>query len=203
MSLTGASRACAADAARLLAGAEAAEAAALPQSAAPQGMVRLAAPMSFGLAHAAPVLPELLLAHPGLRIDLHLSDEVVDLIGDGFDLALHIAALADSSLKARRLCHVRRLLVGAPAYFARHGRPGRPGDLATHARLGYAYLPDPDHWRFVHTPGEQAVMPDWSLPPVALHVVTPPGGPRPARVAATVDLLVRRLPRALGDRGWG
>ncbi len=241
VSLTEAGRACAADAARLLADAEAAEAAALSQSATPQGLVRLAAPMSFGLAHVAPVLPELLLAHPGLRIDLHLSDEVVDLVGGGFDLALRIAALADSSLKARRLCQIRRLLVGAPSYFARHGRPGHPGDLAGHDCLGYAYLPDPDRWRFVHASGEQvviapagrlrannadalgpallaglgvavqpefavwqdiaagrleAVMRDWSLPPVALHVVTPPGGPRPARVAATVDLLVRRLAHA-------
>jgi DNA-binding transcriptional LysR family regulator len=238
VSLTEAGRACAAGAARLLAEAEAAEAAALSQSATPRGLVRLAAPMSFGLAHVAPVLPELLLAHPGLRIDLHLSDELVDLVGDGFDLALRIAALADSSLKARRLCRVRRLLVGAPAYFARHGRPGHPGELAGHACLGYAYLPDPDRWRFVHVSGEeavvapagrlrannadalgpallaglgvavqpefavwedmaagrlQAVMPDWSLPPIALHVVTPPGGPRPARVAATIGFLVDRL----------
>ncbi len=238
VSLTEAGRASAAGAARLLAEAEAAEAAVLSQSATPQGLVRLAAPMSFGLAHVAPVLPELLLAHPGLRIDLHLSDEVVDLIGGGFDLALRIAALADSSLRARRLCRVRRLLVGAPAYFARHGRPGHPGDLAGHACLGYAYLPDPGRWRFVHASGEQAVvapagrlrannadalgpallaglgvavqpefavwrdiaagrleaaMPDWSLPPIALHIVTPPGGPRPARVAATISFLADRL----------
>lgn len=238
VSLTEAGRACAEAAARVLAEAEAAEAAALSQSAAPRGLVRLAAPMSFGLVHVAPVLPELLLAHPELRIDLHLSDEVVDVVGGGFDLALRIAALADSSLKARRVCRVRRLLVGAPAYFARHGRPGHPRDLAGHACLGYAHLPDPDRWRFVHASGEEAVvapagrlrannadalgpallaglgvavqpeftvwqdiavgrleavMPDWSLPPVALHVVTPPGGPRPARVAATIGFLVDRL----------
>jgi DNA-binding transcriptional LysR family regulator len=238
VSLTEAGRACAESAARLLAEAEAAEAAALSQSATPRGLVRLAAPMSFGLVHVAPLLPELLLAHPGLRIDLHLSDELVDLVGDGFDLALRIAALADSSLKARRLCHIRRLLVGAPAYFARHGRPGHPADLTGHACLGYAYLPDPDRWRFVHASGEEAMvspagqlrannadalgpalraglgvavqpefavwediaagrleaaMPGWSLPPIALHVVTPPGGPRPARVAATIGFLVDRL----------
>lgn len=238
VSPTEAGRAGAAVAARLLAEAEAAEAAALSQSAAPRGLVRLAAPMSFGLAHVAPVLPELLVAHPGLRIDLHLSDAVVDLVGGGFDLALRIAALADSSLKARRLCQVRRLLVGAPAYFERHGRPAHPRDLAGHACLGYALLPDPNRWRFVHASGEEAVvapagplrannadalgpallaglgvavqpefavwqdvaagrleaaMPDWSLSPVALHVVTPPGGPRPARVAATVGFLVDRL----------
>lgn len=238
VSPTEAGRACAADAARLLADAEAAEAAALSQSATPRGLVRLAAPMSFGLAHVAPVLPELLQAHPGLRLDLHLSDALVDLVGGGFDIALRIAALAASSLKARRLCRIRRLLVGAPAYFARRGRPEHPRDLAGHACLGYAYLPDPDRWRFVHASGQEAavspacrlrannadalgpallaglgvavqpefavwedmaagrleaVMPDWSLPPIALHVVTPPGGPRPARVTATIGFLVDRL----------
>lgn len=248
VSLTEAGRASAESAARLLAEAEAAEAAALSQSATPQGLVRLAAPMSFGIAHVAPVLPDLLLAHPGLRIDLHLNDELVDLVGGGFDLALRIAALADSSLKARRLCRIRRLLVGAPAYFARHGRPGHPAELAGHACLGYAYLPDPDRWRFVHASGEEVVvaptsrlrannadalgpallaglgvaiqpefavwldiaagrleaaMPDWSLPPIALHVVTPPGGPRPARVAATVGFLVDRFGAAPWASGAG
>ena len=241
LSLTDTGRHAAAGAARLLAEAEAVEAEAMSQSVAPRGLVRLAAPMSFGIAHVAPILPELLSAYPQVSVDLHLGDELVDLVGGGFDLALRIAALADSSLRARRVCRIRRLLVGAPAYFARRGRPAHPRDLEGHACLGYAYLPTPDRWRFVHASGEEsavaphgplranngdAMMPalraglglavqpeflvwedltagrlesamaEWSMPPIALNIVTPPGGHRPARVTAVIEFLADRLSAA-------
>ena len=81
-----------------------------------------------------------------MSVDLHLSDDLVDLVGGGFDIGLRIAALADSSLRVRRICAVRRSLMASPAYLALHGRPENPDDLAHHACLGYAYLPKPDRW---------------------------------------------------------
>jgi DNA-binding transcriptional LysR family regulator len=238
LSLTDAGAALVERASRMLGEAEAAEGDALAQSAAPRGLVRVAAPMSFGLAYVAPALPAFMEAFPDVVIDLNLSDELVDLIGGGFDVALRIGALPDSSLTGRRLCEVKRLLVGAPAYFARHGRPSHPRDLAGHACLSYAYLPSPQLWRFVGPGGEdvsvrpssrlranngdaltpallagrglavqpefvigcelaqgrlEAVMTDWASPPIALHLLTPGGGLRPARVNALIEFLTKRF----------
>jgi len=238
LALTDIGRRVAGQAAAVLAGAEAAEADALALSATPRGVVRLAAPMSFGLKRIAPLLPDFIAAYPQVQVDLHLSDAVVDLIGEGFDAALRIGVLPDSSLRARRLCPVTRRLVGAPAYFERRGRPTHPGELTGHACIGYAYLPTPDIWRFSNTAGEEVsvrptgplrannaevmmpallagqglavqpdfvveaelaggaleeAMPDWRMADSFLHLVTPPGGPRPARIEALMDFLVGRL----------
>src|SRR4051794_7041251 len=156
LSLTPIGDRAAASAARILSEGEAIEAQATSQAVTPHGLVRLTAPMSFGIAHVAPILPDLFLAYPQISIDLHLSDQVVDLMAGGFDFALRIAAPPDSSLRARRICRIRRLLVGAPAYFARRGRPTHPRDLEDHACLGYAYLPAPGRWHFISASGEDA-----------------------------------------------
>jgi DNA-binding transcriptional LysR family regulator len=148
LALTDAGRQLADRAARLLADAEAAETALAAQSATPRGTVRLAAPMSFGIQEVAPILPEFLTLYPDVSIDLHLSDALVDVIGDGFDIVLRIGSLPDSSLLARRLAPVPRVTVAAPSYLDRRGRPSHPADLAGHDCFGYAYLRTRDVWQF-------------------------------------------------------
>ena len=135
--------------------AEATEGAARELSMRPRGLIRLSVPMSFGLRWVAPLLPGFLQRYPEVSIDLQLSDAQVDLIGQGFDAALRIAALPDSSLVARRLCAVAPLVVAAPAYLERHGTPQHPADLAVHACLGYAFRARSDVWRFSNQAGEE------------------------------------------------
>jgi DNA-binding transcriptional LysR family regulator len=156
LALTGFGASLAERAAEVLRLAEEAEGAAREQSAQPRGLVRLAVPMSFGLRWVAPLLPEFFRRYPEVQVDLHLSDATVDIVGDGFDAALRIAVLPDSSLVARRLAPVARLVVAAPAYLERHGAPVHPSDLQGHPCLGYAYRARSDTWRFTNAAGEEA-----------------------------------------------
>jgi DNA-binding transcriptional LysR family regulator len=161
--LTDAGRQLAARAARLLAEGEAVEDAALAQATVPRGLVRLAAPMSFGVLHIAPLLPEFLAAYPEVSVDLHLSDAMVDLVGEGFDAAIRVAALPDSSLVARRLCEMPRYLVGSPAYLNTHGRPRHPLHLAQHRCIGYSHTMTVETWRFTKAGKSATVRPSGPL----------------------------------------
>ncbi|WP_380787129.1 LysR substrate-binding domain-containing protein [Sphingomonas sp. R86521] len=151
LALTEAGKPLAEHAARILAEARAAEESANDAASAPTGRVRLAAPMSFGVSNVAPLLAEFLEAHPGIEIELHLSDARVDIVAEGFDIALRIATLPDSSLRARRLCSITAPIVAAPSYLARRGTPTHPAQLGEHALFGYTNVTGP--WRF-HRTGE-------------------------------------------------
>jgi DNA-binding transcriptional LysR family regulator len=238
LALTDAGRMLAVRATQLLADGEALESDALAQSSTPRGHIRLAVPMTFGKHAVAALLPEFLARYPDVSIDLHLSDAIVDLIGEGFDAALRIATLPDSSLIARKLCPVERYVLAAPSYLARYGRPTHPNELAAHRCLGYSYLSTPGLWQFTHASGEQVsirpngplsvnngeaalpaliaglgigglpdfiagdaiargelepILTDWMQSPIGVYLVTPPGGPRPARVTVLLDFLAERL----------
>jgi DNA-binding transcriptional LysR family regulator len=163
LALTDAGRQLAARAAHILAEGEAAEDAALALATLPRGQVRLAAPMSFGVLHVAPLLPEFLAAYPDVSIDLHLSDAMIDLVGEGFDAAVRIAALPDSSLVARRLCDMQRYLVASPAYVRTHGRPKHPLHLADHRCIGYSHGATIEPWRFTKDGRSATVRPSGQL----------------------------------------
>ncbi|WP_263262353.1 LysR family transcriptional regulator [Pseudomonas sp. RIT-PI-S] len=105
-----------------------------------QGVLRVNAPMSFGLSQLGPLLPKFHSLHPRLELQLVFSDQQVDPIKGGFDVTIRIASLADSSLVARQLAPAPRVLVAAPSYLERAGHPQHPRDLAQHAFLNYGYL---------------------------------------------------------------
>jgi DNA-binding transcriptional LysR family regulator len=153
LALTEAARPLAERAARMLAEARCAEEEARDAATMPAGRVRLAAPMSFGVMSVAEVIADFLAAHPAVEIDLHLSDARVDIVAEGFDVALRIADLPDSSLRARRLCAIPAQLVAAPSYIAAHGMPAHPSELGHHRLLSYSNITGP--WRFTRADGAE------------------------------------------------
>jgi DNA-binding transcriptional LysR family regulator len=114
----------------------------------PVGRLRVSLPIAYGLRVAAPVLLELIHEHPALELDLAFSDRYVDLVGEGFDLAVRIGHLADSSLIARRLTATRMMVCASPTYLQRHPTPSRPADLLDHECLLYAQQVGGVAWRF-------------------------------------------------------
>jgi DNA-binding transcriptional LysR family regulator len=113
-----------------------------------RGVLRITAPVQFGRRHVAPIVSAFLNEYPDVRVELSLNDRNLDLIEDGLDLAVRIGPLADSSLVARQVGSVRRVVVASPAYLARRGVPRTPADLATHDTIfGMASSPARE-WRF-------------------------------------------------------
>jgi DNA-binding transcriptional LysR family regulator len=117
---------------RLLAEIEEADAAVSAGRADPRGILRVAIPASFGNQHVAPLVPRFAARYPDVQLALSLSDRNVNVVEEGFDLAIRIGDLADSSLAARKLAPNRRVVCASPAYLQRHGTPRAPDDLAQH-----------------------------------------------------------------------
>ncbi|UEM05522.1 LysR family transcriptional regulator [Skermanella rosea] len=124
----------------------------------PRGTLRVNGPMSFGSPHLASALAAYCERHPQVRIDLVLNDRQVDLVEEGYDVAIRIARLTDSSLIARRLAPIRIVLCASPDYLGRHGAPRTPQDLAGHNCLLYTYSPTPLDWTLVGPDGVETVV---------------------------------------------
>ncbi|MGE5548659.1 MAG: LysR family transcriptional regulator [Solirubrobacterales bacterium] len=122
--------------------------------AAPRGKLRVNAPMSFGFLHLAPAIPDFLARYPDVDVDMTMNDRFVDLVDEGFDVAVRIARLADSSLVARKLAPMRRAVCASPDYLDAHGVPQSPEDLAAHDCLCYSNVALSDEWRFVTPDGK-------------------------------------------------
>jgi DNA-binding transcriptional LysR family regulator len=146
LSLTEAGAATLPHAQRALLAARDAEEAATHTLASPRGVLRINAPMSFGLLHVAPALAEFAKLYPEVTVDLALDDRVLDLAEGGFDLALRIGTLPDSSLIGQRLARIRNVIVAHPKYLARAGKPSSPAGLAAHAALTYSLSTSGTRW---------------------------------------------------------
>jgi DNA-binding transcriptional LysR family regulator len=223
---------------QMLAEADAAIEAATESREAPRGRLRVAVPLSWSLRYLSPVLPLFLARWPDVRLELSLEDRAVDLITEGYDAAIRIRRMEDSSLTARKLAPVGHRIVASPAYVAKFGAPERPEDLSRHACLIYSNLASGAVWRFTGPDGQAvevrvdgrassnnfdvfeplllagegialapdficwqgikdgslvALLPDWSMPMLDLHLLTPPGRSMPRRLRVFSDFLYEQF----------
>ncbi len=240
LSLTESGRASLERAARILSDGETIEAEILEEAAVPRGLIRLACTAAFGVRTLAPLIPAFLKRYPEIELDLHITDNKIDLIADGFDGVIKVGQLADSSLRASRLFAHRLPVVGAPALFEKYGRPEQPEDILKMPIMVYTHVREAQEWRFFHPEhGERLVMvqgtyrmnnglaavpmlleglaltlqpevyiweelqaglleevlKDWSLVAVPVHLVTPPGRARPARMRVLLEFLREHFSR--------
>ena len=121
---------------------------------APAGTLRVSAPTSFGASVIAPLTATFLQAWPAVRVELDLTNRMVDLVDEGFDLAIRIGEIHQEDLVARYLAPYRMVICAAPAYLARYGTPGRPEDLADHLCLSHTVWTARNEWRLPGVEGE-------------------------------------------------
>lgn len=122
--------------------------------AAPSGILRIAVPTDFGATHVSPVLGEFLNRYPDISVNMVLKNRYVELISEGFDLAIRMGEMEDSSLRARKICETTQRLIAAPSYLAQHGRPTRIDDLNDHRLLYYSHNAASSVWKITAPSGE-------------------------------------------------
>lgn len=141
----------------LLAGVEEAEAELGSRSSSARGLLRVNVPVTFGITRLAPLWGRFSELHPQVKLNITLSDRLVDLVEEGFDLAIRIASLPSSTLVSRRIASTRLRVCASPGYLARHGQPSQPEELAAHRVVAYSYFNSGDEWRFNGPQGEVSI----------------------------------------------
>jgi DNA-binding transcriptional LysR family regulator len=157
LSLTETGRAFHERAVQLLADLEEAEQSASEGGVTPRGTLKLTCPITYGERVLAPVIAAFALRHPDVRLDVDLSDRIVDLVDEGFDVAIRIGAIRSQLLVARRIGAAALHCCASPGYLAKHGTPRTPEDLSRHACLTYEFAPSRNQWRFVAPDGGERV----------------------------------------------
>lgn len=166
---------------QLLADLDEAEVAVTSASIVPRGTLRLTCSATFGARHLAPAVAAFTSRYPQMRFDAELSERIVDLVEEGFDLAVRVGATGSQNLVARKIGSSRIVCCAAPSYLELHGEPREPEDLATHACMTYEYLPTRNVWSFRD----------------------PRGGERSVRIAGPVHANNGRFLEALAAEGAG
>lgn len=113
-----------------------------------KGLIKVNVPVSFGLLELAPLWPDFMTQYPDVELDITLADRIVDLVEEGYDLAVRIARLPNSSLVSRKLASTRMVLCASPAYLKKQGQPRHPSELTQHPVLSYSLLATGDQWDF-------------------------------------------------------
>ena len=141
----------------LLASVDEAEAEITSSSGEASGLLRINVPLSFGLLHLAPLWVEFMSLHPKVTLDVTLADRVVDLVEEGYDMAVRIARLPNSSLVSRKLTSTRMVLCASPAYLRERGTPAHPSELVRHEVMAYSLFSMGDNWEFAGPDGQVTV----------------------------------------------
>ncbi|GCF91670.1 LysR family transcriptional regulator [Shewanella sp. M-Br] len=171
---------------------------------APQGNLRIAIPMVFGRLHIAPLIPEFLRRYPKIQLQMQMDDKTTDLIAGGFDLAIRIGELPDSSLIARKIAPCLSVICASPEYIARHSAPQTPQQLSQHNCLFYSYFRDGVEWTFLSLQGSTRIQPNGNYQvnnSDAIHQATLDGVgiANLPRFMVDADLQVGRLQALLAD----